>query len=203
MPPVEMQPMYVPGVQNNPKPGPYFELIRAAQASGQEYWQIWHLFAFRPELTLHLARLTHEALRGPSPLSPGLRELIAAYTSYLNHCEFCANSHVAIAAEFLGEEAYVWGIVRDLENSSLPEKEKALLRFAAKVTSDLPSIAAEDSDRLRQAGWTDEAIYDAVTVCALFNFYNRWITATGVHAVSPEGHRSRAKVVAAHGYARK
>ena len=41
---------------------------------------------------------------------------------------------------------------------------------------------------LYAVGWDDEAIYFAITVCALFNFYNRWIDATGVHALSPEAH---------------
>ncbi len=83
-----MKPMFLPGVEQGPKPGPWTDLIRAAQAAGREYPQIWHLFAFRPDATEHLARFTQEILRGPSPLSPGLRELIAAYTSALNHCPF-------------------------------------------------------------------------------------------------------------------
>jgi uncharacterized peroxidase-related enzyme len=200
---VDMKPMFLPGVENNPQPSPYFDLIRAAQSSGQEYWQIWHLFAFRPEMTAHLARFTHSVMHENSPLSCGLRELIAAYTSYLNECEFCAKSHAAIAAELLGSEELVWSVLRDLEGSALPEKEKALLRFAAKVTKDLPAIGAADSERLREIGWTEEEIFYVITVCGLFNFYNRWITTSGVHAVSEEGHRRRAKVVAQNGYARK
>ena len=55
---------------------------------------------------------------------------------------------------------------------------------------------------MRVAGWDDEAIYYAVTVCALFNFYNRWIDATGVHAMSEEAHRAGGKRSAVHGYVR-
>lgn len=55
---------------------------------------------------------------------------------------------------------------------------------------------------LREAGWDDEAIYFAITVCALFNFYNRWIDASGVHALSSGAHREGAKRSARHGYAR-
>jgi len=200
---VEMKPIFLPDVQNNPQPSPYFELIRSAQNSGQEYWQIWHLFAFRPEMTAHLARFTHDVMHEPAPLSSGLRELIAAYTSYLNQCDFCAKSHAAISAELLGSEDLVWSVLRDLEGSSLPENEKALLRFVAKVTKDLPSVNASDTKTLRAIGWTDEAIFYALTVSALFNFYNRWVTASGVHAVSDEGHRCRAKVMAQNGYIRK
>ena len=60
----------------------------AMQRAGREYPQIWHLFAFLPEATGHLARFTQEIMRGPAPLSPGLRELIAAFTSQGNDCPF-------------------------------------------------------------------------------------------------------------------
>lgn len=83
-----MEPMFLPDVENNPQPGPYAESIRTMQANGSEYPQIWHLFAYLPKATEHLARFTQEILRGPAPLSPGMRELIAAYTSCRNGCEF-------------------------------------------------------------------------------------------------------------------
>ena len=85
----------------------------------------------------------------------------------------------------------------------MPEREKALLRFVSKVNTDSPSIALEDMKALYQAGWGDDAIYYAITVCALFNFYNRWIDASGVHALSDEAHREGGKRTAAHGYVRK
>jgi hypothetical protein len=72
-----------------------------------------------------------------------------------------------------------------------------------KVTRNLPSVTENDGQTPRDAGWTDAEIYYALTVCSLFNFYNRWVTASGVHAVSQEGHRVRAKVMAQSGYIRK
>jgi len=83
-----MKPMFLPDVEKNPQPGPHADGIRTVQAAGQEYPQIWHLFAYRPGATEHLARFTQEVMRGESPLSPGLRELIAAFTSSGNHCPF-------------------------------------------------------------------------------------------------------------------
>jgi alkylhydroperoxidase family enzyme len=77
-----------------------------------------------------------------------------------------------------------------------------LFRFVDKVNHDSPRMSPLDLDALRAAGWTDEAIYFAITVCALFNFYNRWIDATGVHALSDEAHRHGAKRMAVQGYAR-
>jgi hypothetical protein len=83
-----MQPMFLPGVEQDSKPGPYRDLIDAMRQQGAEYPQIWHLFAYLPSATTHLARFTQDVLRGPAPLSPGMRELIAAYTSGRNHCPF-------------------------------------------------------------------------------------------------------------------
>jgi alkylhydroperoxidase family enzyme len=103
----------------------------------------------------------------------------------------------------LGSEDLVWGVLKDLESSALPEKEKALFRFVDKVNHDSPRITAEDMQPLYAVGWTDQAIYFAITVCALFNFYNRWIDASGVHALSDEAHRAGGKRSAVHGYVRK
>ena len=102
----------------------------------------------------------------------------------------------------MGSKELVWGALRDLETSELDAKHKALMRFVDKVNHDSPRITADDMTPLREAGWTDEAIYFAITVCALFNFYNRWIDASGVHALSDEAHDVGGKRTAAHGYAR-
>lgn len=83
-----MDPMFLPGVEKDPKPGPFADMIRVMQAAGSEYSQIWHMFAFNPEATQHLAQFTQAILRGPAPLTPGIRELIAAFTSARNHCPF-------------------------------------------------------------------------------------------------------------------
>lgn len=83
-----MEPMFLPDVERNPQPGPYLDLIQAMKRQGSEYPQIWHLFAYLPSATDHLARFTQEILRGPAPLSAGMRELIAAYTSKQNDCPF-------------------------------------------------------------------------------------------------------------------
>ena len=83
-----MDPMFLPEVEADSKASAWQDAIASMQRSGSEYPQIWHLFAYLPEATQHLARFTQAVLRGPAPLSPGFRELIAAYTSLKNHCEF-------------------------------------------------------------------------------------------------------------------
>ena len=101
----------------------------------------------------------------------------------------------------MGDEALVWAVLRDLESSPLDEKHKALFRFVDKVNHDSPRITPEDMQPAYAAGWTDDAIYFAITVCALFNFYNRWIDASGVHAMSGEAHREGGKRIATQGHA--
>jgi hypothetical protein len=84
-----MKPMFLPDVENNSQPNPWNDAIRTMKSQGAaEYPQIWHMFAFKPEATGHLARFTQEIMREPAPLTPGLRELIAAYTSARNDCPF-------------------------------------------------------------------------------------------------------------------
>ena len=90
----------------------------------------------------------------------------------------------------------------DLESSGFDERHKALFRFVDRVNRDSQSITAADLGPVRAAGWTDEALYFAITVCALFNFYNRWIDATGVHALSDQAHAEGAKRSAKMGYVR-
>jgi alkylhydroperoxidase family enzyme len=84
----KMAPMFLPGVEQNPQPGAYAEMIRGMQQAGAEYSQIWSMFAFLPKATEHLARFTQEIMREPAPLTAGFRELIAAYTSARNQCPF-------------------------------------------------------------------------------------------------------------------
>ena len=92
--------------------------------------------------------------------------------------------------------------MRDMESSSLDERHKILFRLVDKVNHDSPRMTAADLDTARAAGWSDEELYFAITVCALFNFYNRWIDASGVHPMSDAAHREGAVRSAKMGYVR-
>lgn len=83
-----MEPMFLPDVERHPEKSPWLAAIQSMSSAGKEYPQIWHLFGFLPAATEHLANFTQAIMRGPAPLSPGFRELIAAYTSYRNDCPF-------------------------------------------------------------------------------------------------------------------
>ena len=83
-----MQPMFLSDVERKASDGAIKEKVEQLKAAGAPVPQIWHLFAFKPEITEHLARFTQGVMRGPSPLSAGMRELIAAFTSRRNACPF-------------------------------------------------------------------------------------------------------------------
>jgi alkylhydroperoxidase family enzyme len=83
-----MEPMYLPDVENHQGSGMWAEMIQQARATGMPIPQIRFLLAFKPEWTDHLSRFTHEVMRGASSLAPGMRELIAAFTSRRNECPF-------------------------------------------------------------------------------------------------------------------
>ena len=184
-----LKPMFLPGVEDNPKPSPYLDAINAAKSAGAEHWQIWSLLAFNPEAAEHLARFSHVIMHQPGPISPSLRELIAAYTS-------------SVAGHLYEDEEFVWSVLRDPENSQLSAQDKALLRFVKKVTLEPSAITAGDTEQLRTEGWDDAGIFFAITASALFNFYNRWISSSGVHPVSDEAFRRYSQRMAERGYIR-
>jgi uncharacterized peroxidase-related enzyme len=195
--------MFLLDVENNPQPSPYFDLIAAAKSSGSEYWRIWNLLAFRPKAADFLARLSHEIMHEDAPISVAMRELIAACTSSLNRCEFCMKAHAAVAAHLYNDEALVWSVIRDLEGSALSEKDKAILRFTRKVTLESGSIDEADIATLHTAGWDDTSIFYAIAASALFNFYNRFVSANGVKPVSDQAFRRLASRMAEKGYVRE
>ena len=81
--------MFLKDVEQHQGEDNYTRSIQAMKRAGaQEYPQILHMFSFKMHATVHLERFTQEMLREPAPLSPGFRELIAAYTSHLNQCPF-------------------------------------------------------------------------------------------------------------------
>ena len=80
--------MFLHSLEEHEPAGPYAGPIGTLESSGRHVPHIMRLFALKPAVTEHLSRYSQGVMRGPSPLSPGLRELIAAYTSKLNHCPF-------------------------------------------------------------------------------------------------------------------
>ena len=113
------------------------------------------------------------------------------------------NAHASVASQLYGDKDLVLSVLRDLESSALPEKDKTLLRFTGKLTLDSGSITQADIDVLHDAGWDDTSIYYAIGACALFNFYNRFVSGNGVKLVSEEAFRRLGERMARVGYRRE
>ncbi|MFE8603006.1 peroxidase [Archangium violaceum] len=101
----------------------------------------------------------------------------------------------------LGDEQKVQAVLENPDTAPIPEAERVLFRFLEKVNREAENIREEDVEAVKAAGWTDEAVYDAITVCALFNFYNRWADATGVREHPVEVYERSAERLSKGGYA--
>lgn len=203
-----MSKLFLPSIEKSSRRGGHYEgTIAALAGKGLEVPGILHLLAYKPKATDHLNQFTHEVMRGESPLSPGFRELIATITSESNECEFCRDSHAMAAALLLEKEGRAAKgkgedfVVRALDGSAkLTDAEWSLLEFVVRVNEDAQNIEKDEVSDLIAAGWTEEAIYDAITVCALFNFYNRWVGANGVTWAKGASSRESGKRIAERGY---
>ena len=110
-------------------------------------------------------------------------------------------SHAAVAAELLGDRELVRAVLEDWRTAPVTPKLRSLLAFIEKMNRASTEIAQADVDAAKAAGWSDDALYDAITVCALFNFYNKWIDATGVQDMSPADYEATGGRLARQGYA--
>ncbi len=91
-------------------------------------------------------------------------------------------------------------MLRDYRTAPIDDREKALFAFLEKMNRESSRLRREDVDEVKGAGWSEEALYDAITVCALFNFYNKWVDAAGVSDMTPEAYRGSGERLAGLGY---
>lgn len=120
-----------------------------------------------------------------SPLTVAERELIAGYVSGVNACRYCHGAHTR-AAEFFGvPEGLITSLLDDLENADIDEKMKPLLAYTRKLTEAPTKLTQADADAVFAAGWNERALYDAIQVCALFNFMNRFVEGLGIDFLPP------------------
>ena len=142
------------------------------------------LVMFRPETGKPLYELAQVLLRGESPLSEAERELIAAYVSYLNDCMFCMMSHAAAARCLYGEQKNtVDDVLKDMQQSNVSDKLKALLNIAGKVQILGRKVTPVDIEAARKLGADDREIHDTVLIAASFCMFNRYVD--GLNSLTP------------------
>jgi uncharacterized peroxidase-related enzyme len=127
----------------------------------------------------------HEVLmRGASPLTVAQRELIAAYVSGLNACQYCRGVHAITASHFGVPADLIETLLEDPSEARVDEELRPLFAFVKKLTLTPTRISEEDAGKVFAAGWNEQALHDAVSVCALFNLMNRMVEGLGIEANS-------------------
>lgn len=142
-------------------------------------------FAFRPETAKPMRELAEVLLRGPSTLSRAEREMIAAFVSSRNECQFCQASHSAAAAHHQqGDYTVVEAVKRDYDTAPVSPKLKALLAIAARVQESGRHVREGDVEHARREGATDLEIHDTVLIAAAFCMFNRYVD--GLATLTPD-----------------
>lgn len=140
-------------------------------------------------------------LRGPSPLTVAQRELIAAYVSALNACQYCAGVHTATAAAFGVDEDLVTALVADVDTAPVEESMRPVLGLVRTLTLTPARVRDAEIAAVYAAGWDEQALHDVVSVCALFNFMNRLVEGLGIVATPEYFQISSRRLAAQAGYA--
>lgn len=131
---------------------------------------------FRP-----IRKFAMQVMRGRSALSVADRELIAAFVSLLNQCEFCAAGHAAFVARTV-DPSILDGLMANIESAAISDHLKPIFRFVKKLTEEPSGIVQADVDSVLAAGWEESALEDVIAVCAFFNMLNRIADGYGLRA---------------------
>jgi uncharacterized peroxidase-related enzyme len=159
-----------------------------------------NVFAAYPEVFGLWAEMGQALIHGPSPLSPGEREMIQAYVAGLVECRYSYVAHAA-AAQALGiSSGLIDGLLRDPDRAPIDDKFKPLLSFVKKLTLTPSAMTQADADAVFQAGWDEKGLHDAIAVTARMNFMCRLVEGYGFTPMSRERARERAEKRARLGY---
>jgi uncharacterized peroxidase-related enzyme len=141
--------------------------------------QVFQAFpkAARPLLEYH-----EILLRGESAFSPAERELIAAYVSALNKCDYCRAVHSQTAVALGIDADAISEILSCSGLEHVDQRMQPVLGFVRKLTLLPGAITAADIDEVFAAGWDDRALHGAAAICGLFNLMNRLVNGLGVEA---------------------
>lgn len=162
--------------------------------------EILKLVSYRPDFFgASMKKLTHEAMRGPSAWSVGDRELMAAFVSRVNACEFCIKAHAAVATRAYGDGPKVAAVLADLDTAPIGKPLRATLRLLGKVTRE-QCVGADDVRAVLAAGLSPQQIEDALAVAFAFNTINRLADAFAFSVPGPKAFEAGAKFLLARGY---
>lgn len=152
-----------------------------------------------PDTYKFMCLYADKVMRGSSPLTEGQRELLAAYVSALNDCQYCHNTHAYTAQAFGLELTVLEGLVEDVNSAPVDESLKPIFHFVRKLTLSPAKMREADAQAVFEAGWSEAALESALQVCALFSLYNRLVDGYGIKA-SDRTWRERGRFLKEIGY---
>ena len=138
-----------------------------------------HILQFNKPVGRHLIEMHTALMRTDSPLTPAEHELIAAYVSGLNACQYCYGVHAETARAFGLAEGAVETLLTDLDAAPIDPRMRPILAYAKKLTLTPAKMTQADADAVFAAGWSERALHDAVLTTCLFNFMNRLLEGHG------------------------
>ena len=113
------------------------------------------------------------AVMNDGALTKTEKEQIGVVVSGINASSYCLVIHMELLRRLGVEKSLARKLVNDYENAAVPDKVKALFRFADKLTRKPVEIEEEDISALKAAGWDEAAIRETVLTVAYFNYVNR------------------------------
>ncbi|MGP6089893.1 carboxymuconolactone decarboxylase family protein [Antarctobacter jejuensis] len=140
-----------------------------------------------PAAVRPLLELNEAVMRGESDLTVAERELIAAYVSSLNACQFCLDAHAVFARAHGIAPDLIAALLEDLEGAAIDDRLRPILRYVRKLTLSPAQMIEADARAVYEAGWREEALFDVVQVCAVFSLMNRIVEGAGVLPLADSG----------------
>lgn len=159
-----------------------------------------HIVSLNPAAGRALIEMHDAALRNASALMPRDKELIAAYVSGLNACQYCYGVHSETAKAFGVDEVVLEQLLADFESAALEPRLKPILAYARKLTLEPARMTQADANAIFAAGWSEAELHDAVLTICLFNFMNRLLEGHGVKG-NTALYQSRGQALCDEGYA--
>jgi uncharacterized peroxidase-related enzyme len=153
-----------------------------------------------PEIYGPWSAMSQALMNGPSPLSPGERELVLSFAAAAAGCEFVGVAHSEVAYTLGVEAGLVERLVSDFDATPVEPKLKALLAFVRKLAVTPNAVRQEDVDAVMEAGWDEHALHDAIAITARAAFMHRLVQGFGFTPLSREAAAAHAKKRAEKGY---
>lgn len=135
-------------------------------------------YSARPKKLSTFIALYNELMLGESRLSKLEREMIAVVVSAANRCYYCLVAHGQAVRRLSGDPELGEMLAMNYRVARLEPRQRAMLDFAWALTTNPSAVGDADRERLRDAGFSDEEIFDIADVAGFFNMSNR--VASGV-----------------------